>query len=373
MGDNRKSINFLCLGGYLFFVVFITLLSRTPSLTRSVHVVPFWPFFSIESIKQISLNIILFIPLGFFISGIISQRWICFVTGSIIPILIELLQFFSYRGIFDIDDIISNVCGVAIGILIWRLIRRNISYEKLLTVMMLIAGFVGCIFTVSFPSNRNVEAVLIRQFDFGIDSIQENDNYLSISGHCQLYNRSTPEYKIILGNTVANTIIDGDSYVATSRAIRTKTEVQIQFSGYTPMSTGIWINGLTVDYVPEYPVPVPNDVDVKGVLKAYCQDFDTYVYQDSDRLIWLIGCDIGQNTEIVYHLYTNEPENLPENRAKYGFDNRGFYSDSGKKTSLSGRYRIYEDIIPNQYNVTSVTVGYSTDGINKWVQSFRIK
>jgi len=63
-------------------------------------------------------NVVLFIPLGFFLPGIRKVKHGFFKTmgiAALIIIAVELLQMFTLLGYCDIDDLILNLAGVAIG------------------------------------------------------------------------------------------------------------------------------------------------------------------------------------------------------------------------------------------------------------------
>ena len=74
-------------------------------------------------------NIIMFTPFGFL--GIVFPKLNDFKTLIInflsAIIIIESLQYFSRLGVFDIDDIILNTIGVAIGFWIYRIWASKIS------------------------------------------------------------------------------------------------------------------------------------------------------------------------------------------------------------------------------------------------------
>lgn len=58
-------------------------------------------------------NMILFIPIGFFLS---RKRFLKLVVGSLLlTVFIETVQLFTLKGSFDIDDILLNVMGAIIG------------------------------------------------------------------------------------------------------------------------------------------------------------------------------------------------------------------------------------------------------------------
>ena len=73
-------------------------------------------------------NIIMFIPFGFLgilIPDLKHFRKLMFNFISAI-IIIESFQYFTRLGVFDIDDIILNTIGVAIGFGIYKWLNRTI-------------------------------------------------------------------------------------------------------------------------------------------------------------------------------------------------------------------------------------------------------
>lgn len=75
--------------------------------------------------KNIIANILVFIPLGFFISNknpknVFKALIIC--LGVILSI--ELIQLFFKIGFFDVDDIILNFTGSLIGVFISLFVRK---------------------------------------------------------------------------------------------------------------------------------------------------------------------------------------------------------------------------------------------------------
>jgi len=72
-------------------------------------------------------NIVMFTPFGFL--GILFPKLndfklliINFVSAIII---VESLQYFTRLGVFDVDDIILNTIGVAIGFWIYKFFKLN--------------------------------------------------------------------------------------------------------------------------------------------------------------------------------------------------------------------------------------------------------
>lgn len=174
----------------------------------------------------------------------------------------------------------------------------------------------------------------------------------------------------------AETEITGDRFSASVQ--EDSGELYIQFDGYQPIATSVYIYNSEVNYVPsKTPTPDIYDTDLEfiiksGTLKAYNAKYDMYVHQVRDVLYWLIGEDF--DASIIYHLNTNEPENLPEDRQQYGFDNRGFRIGSEKeltKTMRCGRYRVFSDIIPSEYYITAITIGMNKGPEIIWREYFR--
>lgn len=96
----------------------------------------FIPFYSIRDIlaqdslliafKQIGGNILLLLPLGFFVSLIYKKSFLkIFFIGFLFSVAIEVLQFIMARLFLmnrsaDIDDIILNCVGYVLGIMIFK-------------------------------------------------------------------------------------------------------------------------------------------------------------------------------------------------------------------------------------------------------------
>lgn len=368
----KRVLNICYLIVSIIFILYVTILTRMPTLTSTVRLVPFWSLASKGYIRQVLLNIALFVPLGYFLSAVIRHRYIPIVTALGISVCIELLQYFSCRGMLDIDDIISNMAGAVIGLGLFHWFGE----KRIVRLGLLIAELAGCIIVGVLSFNYTADVRITEQFDFDVLSVKRQESSIQIEGRCSLNNHNTLNYQIVLvgqdSSLITDTVIQKDSFVATATGADEKRyEVQVQFKGHKPMPAKAWINGNEVEYVP-YAVE-PEGEMIQGVLKAYSPEYDTFVYQRDDRLIWLIGWNIDASTEIICHVHTNEPEKLPESRVLYGYDNRGFRVGSQKEQEKLGKYRVFEDVIPNTYNVTAVVVGFKEKGKINWTESFRVK
>lgn len=354
----------------LLNIFFITLFSRTPTLTRTVHLDLFWSYVSAGHWKQILLNIALFVPFGYFLTSSFTSShspWLRLIlTAFATSLVIEFVQFLTYRGMLDVDDLLSNVLGAVLGLLMFRFVRM--SWKGRGAAVMLIVSLIGCLMVAVSATNNNISTRITEQFQFSISTMKVDDKVI-INGECFLYDRATPDYTIFIGGKEASDVVNGEKFKLEIE-VSGKVEVQVKFQGFPVMPTGIWINEDRIEYV-DGELPVISGQPENAVLKAWNEEYDTLVYQDGNRLIWLIGSEINRNTEIIYHLHTNEPEKLPEERVQYKFDNRGFRVGTDKEIESIGHYRVFEDIIPTDYNVTAIVVGFNTEGTITWMESFR--
>ena len=78
---------------------------------------------------QITLNILLFIPLGFFLPFQTPKKRISFIRILLVAFLfsvsIEMLQYITGRGITEVDDVINNTLGGVLGWCGQRVIVRK--------------------------------------------------------------------------------------------------------------------------------------------------------------------------------------------------------------------------------------------------------
>ncbi len=399
--NSYSSVLFLTF--YLLLVLYITLFSRSPSLTRSYELGLFWSYalwFKGSELlgSQILLNIALFVPLGFLITDAIQLVYkkkngiIAVAICLFISAIIEAVQYYEGVGLCEVDDVFNNVVGSCTGACIYNLLILYCSEQRLLqrkvflSLLFLTAGLIGCNIISQTASQRTYKAIM--QYNFEINEVITHDKKLSLKGYCWVYDRDTPDYQIILkGNTTgteyqAATRIKGNLFYATADVkTNEKFEVFVKFRNYPRMSTYTYINNNRVEFVSGVvPAPDVEGTDLKhiarnGMLKAYERNYDVYVYQYHNKLYWLIGTAIDKRTEIIFHLRTNEPYKLPAQRRQYKFDNLGFRAGANNEITRqihSGKYRVFERDIPEEYNITAVMVGYNTDKKIQWTRWFRL-
>ena len=76
-------------------------------------------------VYNIGGNIAMFVPLGFFLRALIpgcKGFWRCMGTVAVIMSAVELCQLFTLRGFCEVDDLILNLLGAAVG---WWLAKKS--------------------------------------------------------------------------------------------------------------------------------------------------------------------------------------------------------------------------------------------------------
>lgn len=120
---------------YLYFVIKLTLKGRHYAY-RTVIIWPFWEYRKLFTsarkiywVKQIFNNIIMLLPWGLMLS--FMTNWVrslkhILIAGFGLSLCIEITQFITKRGTFEIDDLINNTMGALIGFGIYLLVDRFI-------------------------------------------------------------------------------------------------------------------------------------------------------------------------------------------------------------------------------------------------------
>lgn len=118
--------------GYIFLVLCTTVLFREETFEKRYHLCPLWSYTELYNsiIAQLIMNIMMFIPIGFFSGGALKKKhiWNVIGIGLVLSFFIELTQLITTRGVFNVDDIIHNVLGSVIGfscfVLCYKMIKR---------------------------------------------------------------------------------------------------------------------------------------------------------------------------------------------------------------------------------------------------------
>ena len=138
-----KGLCLLAIFIYVYCVLSITLIDRNVGIRR--HVLrPMWELSSMLQSGnysywsgQIGGNLIMLLPLGFLLP-IMSDRFrnikTAALAGLMFSLFIEFSQYYTGRGLFEVDDIIHNTMGACIGCIMYvfmieRLIGRESDME----------------------------------------------------------------------------------------------------------------------------------------------------------------------------------------------------------------------------------------------------
>ncbi|MCD7730170.1 MAG: VanZ family protein [Oscillospiraceae bacterium] len=142
---------------YIILLLYLTMCKNVVLVKfreREVSLIPFRATVGVirymaplRIIENIGGNILLFVPFGF-IPPIISRlKKRIILYGAIFSIAIETAQFIFALGLTDIDDVIYNTLGTAIGFLAAHLLKlkigRELSVLKTAAAAVLICGAAG--------------------------------------------------------------------------------------------------------------------------------------------------------------------------------------------------------------------------------------
>lgn len=122
-----KAVCAVLLVGWAVVTVFVTLLRSEPNefAARQCNLQLFLAWreayqrFTLQIWLNVLLNITLFVPLGFLLPLLLSKlfrKWYAALgAGFGVSLLIELSQFFTGRGMCDVDDLFTNTLGAMLG------------------------------------------------------------------------------------------------------------------------------------------------------------------------------------------------------------------------------------------------------------------
>ncbi len=111
---------------YLSSLLFIVFMSREPGQYEGVNL-KLWSSWGRSTLWKAMFieNIIMFLPMGMLLPGAFRKfrnPLICILTCGVLSCLIEVIQYVFRLGIAEIDDVVTNTMGGAIGWLIWGIL-----------------------------------------------------------------------------------------------------------------------------------------------------------------------------------------------------------------------------------------------------------
>lgn len=93
-----------------------------------------YEWFFYYELKDLILNIILFLPLGIFYLLVLKRKFLVVPLGFILIILLELSQFLTCIGMFNVYDIIGNMTGIIVGY-IFYIVFNKIYIPKVINII----------------------------------------------------------------------------------------------------------------------------------------------------------------------------------------------------------------------------------------------
>lgn len=120
----RKSLwhNFIVLLWlcYIVMLLYLTIFEREAGTRQAVSLKLFETFGNARSNAYVVENVLLFIPFGFFSAYFrkaMRNPIINLCIGALCSLMIEVIQLITQRGYFQVDDILMNSIGSALGCL----------------------------------------------------------------------------------------------------------------------------------------------------------------------------------------------------------------------------------------------------------------
>ena len=115
---------------YVILIYCSTVVFREYSENLGHDFTPLWSYKAIENgredlLAENIMNVVVFMPVGMLLSCV-SYRlkwWMMLLIGLGISVSIEALQYFFHKGFSEVDDVIYNILGCAIGIMIVAVIK----------------------------------------------------------------------------------------------------------------------------------------------------------------------------------------------------------------------------------------------------------
>ena len=116
----------------IFAILTVTLLSRNSEGVELI-LTPFHSFIEAktqpEIYRSMLMNVFLFFPLGLTLPFALPEKWnrnalLTVLFAFTLSFVIEFLQFHYYIGRAEVDDVICNTLGAAIGTLSYTLERK---------------------------------------------------------------------------------------------------------------------------------------------------------------------------------------------------------------------------------------------------------
>lgn len=119
---------------YVFILLNITLGSRESSYGKEYCLIPFYSYYvylhgATEKLRESMMNILLFYPLGLLVGALFKKKKFI-LMGLLFSAGIEVCQYIFHLGYAEVDDVIHNTIGMAIGVILISSARKIIRYNN---------------------------------------------------------------------------------------------------------------------------------------------------------------------------------------------------------------------------------------------------
>ena len=136
----KKIIFALYIFFLLYFLIFSEIYGRSGvmqdyhyNITPFQEIERFWKYreqLGLMSYINLFGNVLIFVPFGFMEPLTSKKRsfWATLIDRCLVSLSVEIFQFITKVGRFDVDDLMLNTTGVALGyvcFLVWNAIRRK--------------------------------------------------------------------------------------------------------------------------------------------------------------------------------------------------------------------------------------------------------
>ena len=119
---------------YILIILYITILrfnfrydERQLNLSLFTNLIRVFRKVGVGEFLRLFLgNIVWFVPFGFLLPILSKRKSLIFtmVIGLVFSFFIETIQFIFYKGVAELDDLILNVLGTAIGYALYKMAQR---------------------------------------------------------------------------------------------------------------------------------------------------------------------------------------------------------------------------------------------------------
>ena len=134
-----NSVIFGLIFAFVIFILYVTLFSRLNTESAGDYcLIPFYSYYQAANgltimIRESILNILFFYPLGYLFASLNFEKldlkqWLIIPFSCILSFVVELSQYIFKLGYAEVDDVIHNTLGCAIGVGVCVLLEKGIEF-----------------------------------------------------------------------------------------------------------------------------------------------------------------------------------------------------------------------------------------------------